>query len=223
MGWRQSLKEAFQPYQAPSTLEPAAFGDPVALKTQWGPLRSGGSNFRTSGLVERSPERLEFRPSIQMSLFAGVFILLPLLFAVVFYFVPPDSGPFPRYAFIPAGMFSLIGVVLLVASRRPIVFDQVSGFFYRQWKPPRHFEPETMRNAALLRDIHALQIVQEHVRGKSSFLSYELNLVLRNGDRLNVLDHGALEALRGDAARLGRWLGRPVWDSTNVPTTAAKP
>ena len=42
--------------------------------------------------------------------------------------------------------------------------------------------------------------------------SYELNLVLQDGERLNVVDHGSFDVLREDAAKLGEFLGVPVWD-----------
>ncbi len=49
---------------------------------------------------------------------------------------------------------------------------------------------------------------------KSSYYSYELNLVLDDGSRINVVDHGNLDRLRGDAQTLSRFLDKPVWDAT---------
>ena len=54
-----------------------------------------------------------------------------------------------------------------------------------------------------------------HISGsKSSYTSYELNLVLDDGSRINVVDHGNLDRLRGDATTLSRFLSKPVWDAT---------
>ena len=47
---------------------------------------------------------------------------------------------------------------------------------------------------------------------KSSYYSYELNLVLEDGARLNVVDHGDLKALQADAEILSEYLQVPVWD-----------
>jgi len=56
--------------------------------------------------------------------------------------------------------------------------------------------------------------VREHLSSKNgSYWSFELNLVLRDGRRLNVMDHGDYDALRRDADTLAEFLGRPVWDS----------
>jgi hypothetical protein len=61
----------------------------------------------------------------------------------------------------------------------------------------------------------------EYVSGnKSSYYSYELNLVLDDGSRINVVDHGNLERLRSDAQTLSQFLGKPVWDAIqNAPVS----
>ncbi|MDP6491172.1 MAG: hypothetical protein QGG69_05335 [Kiritimatiellia bacterium] len=58
------------------------------------------------------------------------------------------------------------------------------------------------------------QLLSEYCRSdKSSYYSYELNLVLQDGSRINVVDHGNKTKLREDAATLSEFLGRPVWDA----------
>ena len=62
----------------------------------------------------------------------------------------------------------------------------------------------------------ALQLLSEHVSGNdSSYYSYELNLVLEDGRRLSVVDHGDCEQLREDAQLLSQLLGKPVWDAAD--------
>ena len=48
---------------------------------------------------------------------------------------------------------------------------------------------------------------------KNSYYSYELNLVCINGERINIVDHGALHAIREDASILADYLSVPVWDA----------
>ncbi len=62
--------------------------------------------------------------------------------------------------------------------------------------------------------MHALQLISEYVSGKSSYYSYELNLVLDDGSRINVVDHGNLAAIREDAGKLALFLAKPLWDAT---------
>ncbi len=70
-------------------------------------------------------------------------------------------------------------------------------------------------SSAPLSSIHALQLLSEFVSGsKNSYHSYELNLVLNDGSRINVVDHGNLERLRADASTLSQFLDKPVWDAT---------
>jgi hypothetical protein len=53
---------------------------------------------------------------------------------------------------------------------------------------------------------------QEH--GTHRYRSHELNVILRDARRLNVIDHGDLEIVRRDAGQLARFLQVPVWDKT---------
>ncbi len=58
-------------------------------------------------------------------------------------------------------------------------------------------------SSALLSSILALQLLSEFVSGsKSTYYSYELNLILNDGSCINVVDHGNRERLRGDASTL---------------------
>ena len=75
------------------------------------------------------------------------------------------------------------------------------------------------RNKVLSLDtVYALQLIREYVKGsESNYYSYELNLVLRDGQRLNVVDHGDGRRLRRDAERLAQFLGVRVWDGSEPP------
>jgi hypothetical protein len=98
----------------------------------------------------------------------------------------------------------------------PIVFDKRRGEYWKgRTAPYEAANREGMKHYAKLSGVRALQIIRERCTSKnSSYYSYELNLVLDDGSRLNVVDHGNLERLREDASRLGAFLGKPVWDGT---------
>ena len=40
-----------------------------------------------------------------------------------------------------------------------------------------------------------------------------MNLVCLNGERINIVDHGALRKLREDALILANYLSVPIWDA----------
>lgn len=95
-----------------------------------------------------------------------------------------------------------------------MVFDKERGYFHRGWKKPeRAIDPALLKNYLPLDKIHALQLISERVSGnKSSYLSYELNLVDVDGGRVNVVDHGHLRGIEEDARMLAEFLGKPLWN-----------
>lgn len=58
------------------------------------------------------------------------------------------------------------------------------------------------KNIIPLNQIHALQIISEWVPGKSSYTSYELNIVLKDATRINIVDHNNIKQIRLDAEKI---------------------
>ena len=194
----------------------ATLDDPIAQATEWSPLSQGGSSFCTHRLVELSGGRAEFRPTAMARLFPVVFLI----------FAAAALGWSAYSAVTPAvdrwestAMLGLIGSVLLGVGiwfyRRMTgraVFDGGSGWFWRG-TPPDGSGAHDRERAVELERVYALQIVSEWVQSdNSSFMSYEINLVLDDGSRVHVVDHGKIDFMRKDAARLGDLLSVPVWD-----------
>ena len=128
------------------------------------------------------------------------------------------SVTFESHNLILIGMgvvFFSVGTILAYYGTRPVVFDKISGYFWKGHKRPnRYIEYKRPELFTSLKDIHALQIISEYVRSdKSSYYSYELNLVLENGNRINVVDHGRLNSLREDVEKLSEFLNKPIWDN----------
>jgi hypothetical protein len=200
--------------------DPAQFNDSIALKTPWNPLKGGGTNIRTHAMKLDREGRCEFRVAPGYIAFCGLFLVIGLgiLIAILCTLNPREPKD---YFPIPIGaVFATVGGCLLYFGGRPVVFDKQSGLAWRGWHEPRQdFEHGRERSGSLCRldDIHALQIVSELVRSKNnSYRSYELNLVLVDASRLNVVDHGDVARIRKDAAELGLYLEVPVWDATVV-------
>jgi hypothetical protein len=112
-------------------------------------------------------------------------------------------------------IFVAVGGFMVRSFSVPVVFDGRNGFFWKGRQSPMDVvNRDELKSFAELEDIHALQLISEFCRGdKSSYHSYELNLVLKSGDRLNVFDHGHLKHARADAATLAGFLGLPLWDA----------
>jgi hypothetical protein len=172
----------------------AAFDDAVAAKTEWTPLVRGGANFATHRLVKVSGTRIEFKKSLQSFLFGGVF-------AVVGLGVSAAGLVNAAWELVLFGLpFTAVGA--WVVWPRSVVFDGDA----REFSAAKRTVP--------FGSIHALQIIREHVSSSDSdYWSYELNLVLTDGSRINVVDHGDLARVRRDVVELAGLLGCRVWDA----------
>lgn len=194
------------------TITPPRFADdPVARMTRWDPLVSGGANFRTRNLVRVNPARMAFPASLGMRLFAGVFLVVGIGVGVA-------GGVAVQWFLIAFGaVFAGAGGAMLYSATAPVVFDKQQGAFWKGRTPPNEtYHRSSLKHYTPLGDIHALQIVKERVRGDdSSYDSYELNLVLADGRRINVTDHGDYDTLRRNAETLRGFLERPLWDTLN--------
>ena len=195
--------------------------DPVARKTEWSPERAGGASFRTHRLESMGVTRMEFRLTLGAKLFCWLFIGLGVGVPCIIVSGAMQQSQLPLMAILlPACIgivFAAVGFGMLHFMGKPRVFDKTTG---RYWSGAQ--EPDRTRLQALqgddslaLDEIYALQLLSEYVSGnKSSYHSHELNLVLEDGRRVNVTDHGSLRSLREDAQTLGRFLAVPVWDAT---------
>jgi len=201
--------------------DPSTIGDPVAMQTEWTPAKGGGASFRTHKLVAVSTNRLEFRASAGAKIFYLLFLLIGVGVIVGFTFAivagkGPGLGPGLIVPFLVGTVFAGVGGAMLYFGTAPIVFDTRKDYFWKGRKAPDEvFNKNAIKHLARLEEIHALQLISEYCRSdKSSYYSYELNLVLQDGVRINVVDHGNKDKLCEDAATLSNFLGKPIWDAT---------
>jgi uncharacterized protein YxeA len=67
-------------------------------------------------------------------------------------------------------------------------------------------------------EVHAFQIIQEDIsHSENSYTSCELNIVLKDGKRVNLIDHGDLQEIQNDAKLLSKKLRVALWDTTIFP------
>lgn len=213
-----NLSERMGLKSRPPDFNPEVFNDPVALLTSWSPLKGGGSNFRTQKLVEIDPDRMEIRTTMGAALCSSIFFVAGLFIigigikAIISCENVSFDVLFPLFLGL---LFSGAGGVMFVSFSMPAVFDRRNGYFWKGRKSPAEVVNKSRLNPfAEFEQIHALQLISEYcASNKSSYYSYELNLVLKDGNRINVFDHGRLEAARTDAEKLSVFLKRPLWDA----------
>ena len=196
MGILSSLFSLFQDKREILDLE--SFEDELACRISWDPLVGGGTNFcthrlqKTSGLMNNS---IEFKPTFIAYLVSISFAVIGLI--AILSSGSSGSGALIALAPLGFGLWSLRDLVKQKSS-----FSSSSRVFCKNTK------------SCGFDNICAIQLLREYVSGnKNSYYSYELNLVCINGERINIVDHGALHAIREDASILADYLSVPVWDA----------
>jgi hypothetical protein len=214
---RAALAKLKQLTVEPVPFDPSSLGDEIAMKTSWSPVKGGGANFQTHHLVEIDPHRTEFRASRGMVLFGGLFMVIGLGALTIMVLANQEAPALTMIFPVLIGLvFAGIGGGILYFGLAPIVFDKRRGEYWKgRVAPYEASNRDGIKHYAKLEGVRALQIISERCQSKnSSYYSYELNLVLEDGSRKNVIDHGNLERLRADAEKLAAFLGKPVWDAT---------
>ena len=231
------LKAAMQARDTGPVL-PAAerFGDPLAGQVAWSPLKNGGANFKTHWLHFDDAGSCTRKSSAGMKVFAGIFVLMGagipgVMIAAIIRSAESAAMYLPALLPLLIGtVFVASGIFMLRSASKPFVFDRREGVLRRRkaasgFQSQDFLSPLPDRKAAAketkgddtrdvpLSEIHALQVLSEYCRGnKSSYTSYELNLVLHDASRINIMDHGDPKSLRADARKLADFLGVPLWD-----------
>ena len=198
--------------------DPAQFNDPLALEIEWGSLNGGGTNFCTHRLRKIYDDRIEFKSTFKAKMFCFFFMLIGLFLLSPIYFMIVSGegiGVGILFPLLFGGPFFAIGSYMFYRGSIPIVFDKHKGYYWHSRKSPDQFvEMDTINLLTALEDIHAIQLISEYCSGeKSSFYSYEINLVLHNGERINVVDHGKKSQILLDSELLAEFLQVTVWDA----------
>lgn len=178
--------------------------DPVPDDLDWTPLRAGGAVFRTHR-VQHDDVRFELVPSGSARALIGTSSLIGfvlLIGGVILWRWHADMG-----ALIVGVVMFVVAQILVLLLHRLLdhrhVFDRASGRYSWTRRPA---------GSLALAELRGLQITNKRVIGpESDHDSEELNLVLANGQRVNVLDHGDTQTLHADAHALATWLGKPLW------------
>lgn len=201
--------------------EPSRFNDSVAVKTGWSPVRRGGNNIKTHRLIDIGVSRLEFRASTSAKTIPLIILLAGIGLPIAFTAKSVIHGTFSLSLMTVPPL--LMGVILIIIAgvmwyllTAPIIFDKTEGYFWKGRKTPQGArENSTPSSHTRLKDIHALQLISETCwrNEDRTYRSHELNLVLSDSSRINVVDHGGKENIRDCAGRLSRFLDIPVWDA----------
>ncbi|GAA0745906.1 hypothetical protein [Gaetbulibacter jejuensis] len=180
------------------------------------PLKPGGANFKTHSLVKKSSSKYAYQPSVGGAAFSILFLSIGLIITIacilniigVFSTVKPVSW----FMLLIGIIFATVGALLTYWSYMPRVFDKQLGLYYKAYKVDFNRDKNTSKKLIPLKSIIAIQIIGERITSDDgSYGSFELNLVLNDYSRKNVVDHGNLKSIINDAHILSDFLNIPIW------------
>jgi len=201
------------------------FDDPVAQNTGWTHLAMGsGSSYRSQKLAPAHNQIKVVKTARALILPVGFALVgIALILAALNDYVqlaPTGTEPLSTSQFLILllmGAFFLVPAAVFLRPKNKFTFDKSSGDCWRGRKPASG--PFENSDRFRLERIKGLQILEKQVSGShgdKTFTSYELNLILDDHDRINVMDHGDADALRADAERLSQFLGIPLFDASRL-------
>lgn len=196
--------------------------DSIKYRVSVSPLKPGGASFKTNVLIKKSGSKYLYKPSIGSALFCFIFLAVGL--SILFY------GMFPlfknnfdltevNWMLLVAGLiFGGAGATMFYTIYKPRVFDKQLGYYYKSYKTKIHRRDLAISKAYIpLKSIKAIQLIGEHIKSDdSSYNSFELNLVLDDASRKNVVDHGNLKSIIADAEILSDFLNIPIWHAGSL-------
>lgn len=176
----------------------------------WESITSKGSSFYTQKLVKYANGLIKVRPTAKQVLFNLRFIwsgLLSLLVAFGLYVVLENY-----ISILPAiigGIFLWFGVNNM-RQREIVIFDLDTAQFSK--------EEEDESRVVPFSQIYGLQLIEVYNKeGRTNmgdsdrYYNYELNLILENGDRINIMSHGDKNEMIKDTKMLAAYLSVPIW------------
>ena len=189
----------FGAHNVPAEVDPEILKDPVAQKTEWTPARPGGSSRVTRRLASKTQDQWHFRKSI----FNWVAVALLGALGVGPVLLGLGFGSLPLMAV--GGLFIAATAFFLFLDRQQTTIDLAQ-------RSVQIGAGDDVRSVPF-DEVHALQLISERIESsRSVFLSHELNLVLKSGERINLVDHGSIGILRKDTRRLAQLVDKPIWD-----------
>jgi hypothetical protein len=185
---------------------PKNYKDTVAQTTEWTTILQGkNSNLRIKRLSQEGETKLRFKPSASSIAIYRNCVLAGLAALALMTFT--QAGTWIMW--ILAVIAVLLGGWGVYLQSQPLDFDKTAGVFRRGKKQSIKFD-----------EIHAVQLLSRIVEAKTppkgevkQISIYELNLVLNDGSRVNLVSHGGLKEILEDSNAISDFINKPIWDA----------
>lgn len=216
--WLEKIKAQAEQAMAAESVDVAhsRFNDEFSRRVDWSPLKPGGSNFGTHYLEapESGGRTLIFKATKGGMAFGLLFLIIGVaMVGFVAWQIVTGQGFELFWLGLFIGLpFTVAGFFLVRWLTKPRVFDLVNRDYYAGFKKPGRQQQDNLTD---LNRVKALQLITERVKSKNNrYNSYELNLILDDGSRVAVIDHGNYGQMLLDAEQLAQALHVPLWDNT---------
>ncbi len=172
----------------------------------------GGSIFQSMHLVFRQ-DSITVRFTRTLFLFLSFFLSIGIIFILIGLFDEEKAfSDLLVFGIIWTSLFLLI-ILHHITKRKFPLFDLIDGLFY-----PKGFARDG--SGIVFKQFDHLEITRKECWSPQTirFHSYELNIVLKDGSRYNVMDHGHDKLLLSDAKRLADRLSIPLINANTAET-----
>ncbi|WP_299710370.1 hypothetical protein [uncultured Tenacibaculum sp.] len=189
------------------------FSDPyvdhIGQQISWNPVKNSGSNFVSTAL-EETRSGYKIAPSNFMKYIAWGFIILGIN-PVVWTFVEAIQLNQETITFMKAGnLFFTSGGIFMLPGFFLLFQVTPTKIYVNKQKQTIKVEGETIG----FNQLHALQVLHKFIQGSKTggYYCYELNLVTKQGERFNLLNHGDKTFMLSDMVKISNALKLPVWN-----------
>ncbi len=160
-------------------------------------VKRGGNQYITHRLVGNKT-KIRFIP-FRYYIAGGCFLSIGIPYLILGFIVMFTQNLWIVLLIFFIGFAMTFVGIYLINRFTIIVFDKQTG---KSWKGKS--------DQINLEHVKLVQLIREYVSTDSLFYSYEINLVLHNEDRINIVDHGNQKAAIKDAIRLAMFLDVPL-------------
>lgn len=178
----------------------------------WKPLNTSSSNFDPYKLSIPTKRLLTYKTTLGVKAFCGLFMAVGI--GCLSYVGPRQHGRWIPESFVEEGLAQLVSLLFLLAGASllyflssPRLFDGKNNIF-RKGRGKR-------QKIISFSEIYALQLIPHSVSNSDGpdYTNYQLNIILNNGQRENVVNYHNQKNAQSDAKTIAEFIGKKVFFS----------
>lgn len=180
--------------------------DEIFSSLSWKPNKKGGYGFKTKEVIICDNGTIVFKTKP----------LIPIIYSIVtfivFCFFYDFLADISNNEFYIIPLYLIVTCSLFYYYSRDFILDNELKYFYKGKLGKIKKNQINGKRFISFDKIHAIQILEERVRKKNGyFYSYEINLVLKDGKRITLVDHSKLDEIKTDSEKVAKLLDIPIW------------